>query len=53
MVFPRELWFFATIFLRLTDGVFFFSFQNNPKHLDQSYRMDLDLWDCLGRIKII
>ena len=26
----------------------FFSFQNNPKNLDPSYKMDLDLWDCLG-----
>ena len=27
-----------------------FSFQNNPKNLDPSYKMDLDLWDCLGRV---
>ena len=27
-----------------------FSFQNNPKNLDPSYEMDLDLWDCLGRV---
>ena len=30
-----------------------FSFQNNPKDLDQSYKMDLDLWDCLGRVKLV
>ena len=30
----------------------FFSFQNNPKDLDLSCKMDLDLWDCLGRVKI-
>ena len=29
-----------------------FSFQNNPKDLDPSCKMDLDLWDCLGRVKI-
>ena len=29
----------------------FFSFQNNPKNLDPSYQTDLDLWDCLGRVK--
>ena len=29
------------------------SFQNNPKDLDPSYKMDLDLWDCLGRIKLV
>ena len=28
-----------------------FSFQSNPKSLDPSYKMDLDLWDCLGRVK--
>ena len=27
-----------------------FSFQINPKKLDLSYKMDLDVWDCLGRI---
>ena len=26
----------------------FFSFQNNPKDLDPSYKTDLNLWDCLG-----
>ena len=40
-----------TIFLRLSDGVF--SFQNNPKNLDSSYKTDLDLWDCLGRVKLV
>ena len=38
---------------------FYFPFQNNPKDLDPSYKidldppskMDLDLWDCLGRVK--
>ena len=30
-----------------------FSFQNNPKDLDTSCKMDLDLWDCLGRVKLI
>ena len=29
-----------------------FSFQNSPKDLDPSCKMDLDLWDCLGRVKI-
>ena len=31
----------------------FFSFQNNPKDLDPSYKMDLDLLDCLGRVKLV
>ena len=39
-----------TVFLRLKDG--FFPFQNSPKNLDLSYKMDLDLWDCLGRVKL-
>ena len=30
-----------------------FSFQNNPKNLDPSYKTDLDLWDCLGRVKLV
>ena len=29
----------------------FFAFQNNPKNLYPSYKMDLDLWNCLGRVK--
>ena len=29
------------------------SFQNNPKNLDPSYKMDLDLWECLGRVKYL
>ena len=31
----------------------FFSFQNNPKEVDPSYKMDLDLLDCLGRVKLV
>ena len=31
----------------------FFSFQNNPKYLDPSYKTDLDLLDCLGRVKLV
>ena len=31
----------------------FFSFQNNPKNLDLSYKTDLDSWDCLGRVKLV
>ena len=31
----------------------FFSFQNNHKNLDPSYKMDLDLWNCLGRFKLV
>ena len=30
-----------------------FFFQNNPKNLDLSYKTDLDLWDCLGRVKLV
>ena len=30
----------------------FFSFLSNPKNLDLSYKMDLDLLDCLGRVKL-
>ena len=31
---------------------FFFSIQKNLKNLDPSYKMDLELWDCLGRVKL-
>ena len=31
----------------------FFPIQNNPKDLDPSYKMDLDLLDCLGRVKLV
>ena len=31
----------------------FFSFQNNPKDLDPSCKTDLDLLDCLGRVKLV
>ena len=31
----------------------FFSFQNNPKNLDPSYKMDLDVWDYLGIVKLV
>ena len=30
-----------------------FSFQNNLKDLDLSCKMDLDLWDCLRRVKLV
>ena len=28
-------------------------FLNNPKDLDLSDQTDLDLWDCLGRVKLV
>ena len=31
----------------------FFSFPNNPKNLDLSYKADIDLSDCLGRVKLV
>ena len=39
------------IFLQLLDSFFFLL--NNPKNLDLSYKMDLDLWDCFGRVKFV
>ena len=30
-----------------------FSLQNTKKNLDLSCKMELDLWDCLGRLKLI
>ena len=31
----------------------FFPFRKNPKDLDPSYKMDLDLWGCFEREKNI
>ena len=31
----------------------FFSFHNNPKNLDLSYKTDLDFWDCLKGTHLI
>ena len=31
----------------------FFSFQNNPKNLNPSYKIDPDPLDCLGRVKLV
>ena len=31
----------------------FFSFPNNSKDLDPSFKTDLDFWDCLGRVKLV
>ena len=31
----------------------FFFFQNSPKNPDLSYKMDLDLRDCLGRVRLV
>ena len=31
----------------------FFSFQNSLKDLDPSCKMNLDLCDCLGRLKLV
>ena len=30
-----------------------FCFQNNTKDLDPSYKSDLDLWGCLGKVKLV
>ena len=39
------------ILLRLENRVF--SFQNCLKNLEPSYKKDLDLWDGLGRVKLV
>ena len=31
----------------------FFSFQNKSQDLDPSYKTDLDLWNCLNRVKLV
>ena len=42
-----------TVFLSLVIRREFFFFQNNPKDLDPSCKMDLDLLDYLGRINLV
>ena len=37
------------VFLRSQDRVFFFL----PKQSENINKMDLDLWDCSGRVKIV
>ena len=34
-------------------GFSIFPFQNNPKDLDLFCKTDLDLWDSLGRVKLL
>ena len=34
------------------ENTYCFSFQHNPKNLDPSFKTDLELWDCLGRVKL-
>ena len=31
----------------------FYSFQNSPKTFNPSSKTDLDLWDCLGKVKLV
>ena len=45
---------FVTSFYRISSLIRqCFSFQNNHKNLDPSYKRDLDLWDCLERVKLV
>ena len=40
-----------TEFLQLLDRIFFLI--KHPENLDPSYKMDLDLWDCLERVELV
>ena len=31
----------------------FFFFSKQSQNLDPFYKMDLDVWDCLGRLKVV
>ena len=31
----------------------FYPSKTIPKNLDSSYKTDLDLWDCVGRVKLV
>ena len=41
------------IVLHFFDYKMFFSFGNIPKNKDPSNKTGLDLWDCLGRVKLV
>ena len=43
----------ANLLLRTLIRWEFFPSKNNPKNLDSSYKMGLDLWDCLGKVKLL
>ena len=45
---PRPIYHFSSV---IRQRVFFF--QNNQINRNPSYKMDLDLLDCLGRVKLI
>ena len=44
------LFFFIAYFFNYKN---FFYFQINFKNLDPSCKIDLDLWECLGRVNLI
>ena len=46
---------FCTYMYRISSVIrrVFFSFQNNPKDLDPSYKTDLGLWGRLGKVKFV
>ena len=41
----------STIFLWLKGGVY--SIPKQSKNLDLSFKTDLGLWDCLGKVKLV
>ena len=45
--------FLVPYFFGYKTSFFPFSFQNNPKLLDLSCKMDLELWHCLGRVELV
>ena len=56
--YPLLFWIFTTHLPYFFVLYFFgyktvFSFLNNPKNLDPSCKMDLDLSDCIGRVKLV
>ena len=42
-----------TEFFSFQNNPTYLDFQNNPTNLDPSYKMALDLWDCLGRVNLV
>ena len=50
---PSQLDFLFTHHISSVIRQNFYLPKQNPKDLDPSCKMDLDLWDCLGRVKLV
>ena len=48
--------FFFKDYMTYSNLPYFFGYKTElfpPRNLDPSYKTDIDLWDCLGRVKFV